>query len=307
MFARNSLLAWLACSASRLAWSSSLSFFRRKVTSRSMDEEPTILPRESRMGETVKRHINNGPIFAAAFGLEHFQPVARGNYVGHGGFFLFHAQGQHHADRLSQDFRGRISVNLLGPLVPGNDPPVEILADDGVVRGIHDGGQPGAFFDPAFALDHPAQLMAEIVDHDQHVRVGGHFLPGAKHENSDDFLFRNHGKSKDRVKAQFREFRRQKRIVLQFRSPRGFAGLPDVTDETFIPGDFDLRPVGFDDLEPFILGNVPEVVCFQPLLGRLGDEGQPQGPARQSAQSVQALLQGVMKRILQGGQGRDMA
>ena len=45
-------------------------------------------------------------------------------------------------DRLSDDLLGGVAVDALGPSVPGKNDPVQRLADDGVLRGLHDGRQP---------------------------------------------------------------------------------------------------------------------------------------------------------------------
>src|SRR5579871_524504 len=67
-------------------------------------------------------------------------------------FFILPIWWNHDHDRFSDRFRSRITVKALRTPIPARDPPVEILADDGVIRGIDDGSehQPGLFRSAAF-------------------------------------------------------------------------------------------------------------------------------------------------------------
>src|SRR5690349_429734 len=55
--------------------------------------------------------------------------------------FLVPVFRNHDQDRFTDRFRGRVAVKTLRPSVPAGDAAVEILADDGVIRGIEDGAE----------------------------------------------------------------------------------------------------------------------------------------------------------------------
>ena len=44
-------------------------------------------------------------------------------------------------DRLADRFLGGVPENTFGGGIPGADDSIEVLADDGVVRGFHDGNE----------------------------------------------------------------------------------------------------------------------------------------------------------------------
>ena len=56
--------------------------------------------------------------------------------------------------RFADDFLRRIAKNPLRPLVPAGDDAIEVFAHDGIIRGLHYGGEPGArVIGPAFLRD----------------------------------------------------------------------------------------------------------------------------------------------------------
>ena len=103
-----------------------------------------ISPDSSRTGETltltsrtipsleVRRTSNEGDLLAAADAEHQFEHLA----VAGGGDDL--------GDVLADDLIGREAVDALGRRVPADDDAVEVFADDGVVRGLDDGGKAAA-------------------------------------------------------------------------------------------------------------------------------------------------------------------
>ncbi len=85
--------------------------------------------------------MNDGPIFSHSDRIEMPDPDAIPDFLDD--FLLFvHAARRHQDDDiLALDLLSRISVNPLRARVPGLNPAVKVFADDGVLRGIHDGGK----------------------------------------------------------------------------------------------------------------------------------------------------------------------
>ena len=58
--------------------------------------------------------------------------------------FFVQTVGRHHdGDRLADGLVGGVPINLLGALVPALNHAIEILGNDGVFAGFHDGPQLG--------------------------------------------------------------------------------------------------------------------------------------------------------------------
>src|SRR6266540_5356418 len=83
------------------------------------------------------------PVFVLPDGLEMFDGEAGADPRQHLGFLVQPILRDDDRDRLADDFLRGVTEHPLGGGVPGGNAPVQILADDGVVRGGHDGGQSG--------------------------------------------------------------------------------------------------------------------------------------------------------------------
>ncbi len=114
-------------------------------------------------GRDGERHVHQTPVLGDAYGLEVFHPHAvadaRDDLV-----FLGLAFGRNeHADRLADEFMGRIAEQTLRGGVARADGAVEILRDDRVVRRVDDRRQIGALLVlAAQALFHLAEAFLAL-------------------------------------------------------------------------------------------------------------------------------------------------
>ena len=100
------------------------------------------------------------------------------------GFLVEPIRRDQDVDRLSNDLLSFVSEQALGAAIPAPDYAVEILADDGIVGGLHNGGElPGrllrtpAFGDVAHQAQKPTSALLELADASLHREGGAVFAP----------------------------------------------------------------------------------------------------------------------------------
>src|SRR5262249_24997940 len=147
--ARNSSLRRLACSDSARAADScsyaariSSSARLRSVTSRAILDAPMTSPRASLIGDRVSEISTSLPSLRR-HGLEVLDVLAAPHAL-HDIFLRFRASRRiQHRDRPANSLLGCVTVEMFRPFIPTCDDAIEVYGDDGVVRRLDDGGQPG--------------------------------------------------------------------------------------------------------------------------------------------------------------------
>ena len=138
----------------------------------------------------VRETFSRAAVLAPAYRLEVIHALAPLQPRQDLPLFFLPVCRNHDHDRLPDRFRGRIAVKALRPAVPAGDLPGEILADDGVIRGIDDGAeqQPRLFGFPALGdVTRNAKLDDRAVGAAQ--RHGMRFHPAALALQADDVEF----------------------------------------------------------------------------------------------------------------------
>jgi hypothetical protein len=70
-----------------------------------------------------------------------FDPLATPDTCENACFFIPKFRRKEDGDRLTNGFLGRKAKQLHGTAVPNGDNSVQVFVDDGVVGGLHDGGE----------------------------------------------------------------------------------------------------------------------------------------------------------------------
>ena len=96
-------------------------------------------------GRNGERDVEQLAVFAAPEGFEVFDAFAGGDFAEDLGLFGLKLGRDEHEDGLADDLVRLIAEEPGGSGIPTGDDTLEILADDGVVGGVDDGGelQPG--------------------------------------------------------------------------------------------------------------------------------------------------------------------
>jgi hypothetical protein len=110
--------------------------------SRAIFDAPTTRPASSTIGDTVRETEHLAAVLAPAARLEVIDQSAGANPRQHHVLFRLELVGDNHAHRTADRFLGGVAEHAFGGPIPRHDRAVQILGDDGVVRGLDHGGEP---------------------------------------------------------------------------------------------------------------------------------------------------------------------
>ena len=122
------------------------------VMSRAIFDAPMIVPCSSRSGEMVTETSSNRPVLRPAHRLEVVHPLAPPQPRQDHRLFVLPIFGQQAQNRLSDHLLRPVAEDALRGRIPAGDHPGERFTDDGVIRGVHDGGEPQTRLLRLFAL-----------------------------------------------------------------------------------------------------------------------------------------------------------
>src|SRR5688572_33183893 len=89
-----------------------------------------------------QRDLDKAPILALPHSLVVFNSFTTADARQDPNFFIDMVCGYQHRNRLSYDLRGRIAEDAFRALIPTSDDSLKCFADDCIVRGFDNGGEP---------------------------------------------------------------------------------------------------------------------------------------------------------------------